>query len=131
MHTVVMAGFVNQSLIGKYYAASDAVALMSSREAKGAPVPEAGIFGCPAILCDRVGCIGPTDSARPGENALVYPWSDIDALANCITRLCTDRPLYSSMSQAARRIAKLQDVAVAAKQLKHAALQLRKLGCRS
>jgi glycosyltransferase involved in cell wall biosynthesis len=131
MNTVVMAGFINQSSIGKYYAASDVVALMSSREAKGAPVPEAGVFGCPAILCDRVGCIGPTDCAREGENALVYPWSDIDALANCIKKLCTNKVLYSSMSQAARRIARLQDVTAAATQLKQAALQLREMGARN
>ena len=128
---VALAGFVNQSEIGRYYAASDAVALMSWREAKGAPVAEAGVFGCPAILCDRVGCIGPNDSARPGENALVYPWSDIDALTNCISRLCTDKSLYASMSDSARRIAKLQDISIAATQIRQAALRLRSMGRRN
>lgn len=131
MNNIVLAGFVNQSAIGKYYAASEAMALMSWREAHPLTVPEAGCFGCPAILSDRVGCIGPTDSARPGENALVYPWSDIEALTNCIVRLYQDPSLYRSMSEASLRIAKSQDITVAALQLKEAAFQLKKMGCRS
>jgi len=131
MNNVAMVGFVNQGSIGQYYAASDVVTLMSRYEPKGLTVPEAGCLGCPAILSDRIGCIGPSDSARPGENALVYPWSDIDALTNCIVRLYQDKALYRFMSEAARAIANSQDVALAAVQLKEAAIQLRKVGCRS
>jgi glycosyltransferase involved in cell wall biosynthesis len=130
MKNVVLAGFVNQSSIGKYFAASETLAFMSSRDAHPLTVPEAGCFGCPAILSDQVGCIGPTDSARPGENALVYPWSDIDALTNCIVRLYKDRSVYCSMSTAARKIAVTQDIDVAARQLKGAAVQLKTMGCR-
>jgi glycosyltransferase involved in cell wall biosynthesis len=130
MKNIVLAGFVNQSSLGKYYAASEALALMSRYEAKGLVVPEAGCFGLPVILSDRVGCIGPTDSARPGENALVYPWSDIDALANCIARICLDQRLYGSMSKAARKIADSQDIVEAAMQLKQAAMRLKTIGCR-
>lgn len=130
LKTIVLAGFINQSTIGKYYAASEVVTLMSRFEPKGLIVPEAGCFGCPAILSDRVGCIGPTDSARPGENALVYPWSDIDALTNCIVKLYKDQSLYRTMSNAAVRIAYSQDAAAAALQLKEAAMQLQKIGGR-
>jgi glycosyltransferase involved in cell wall biosynthesis len=130
MNNIVLAGFVNQSLIGKYYAASEVLALMSRHEPKGQVVPEAGSVGCPAILSDRIGCIGPTDSARPGENALVYPWSDIGALTNCIVRLYEDPALYRSMSEAARRVSHSQDISVAALQLKEAARQLKQMGCR-
>jgi hypothetical protein len=77
-----------------------------------------------------VGCIGPNDSARPGENALVYPWADIDELTNCIVRLHKDLSLYRSMSKAAQTIAESQDIAVAALQLEEAAAQLKKMGCR-
>jgi glycosyltransferase involved in cell wall biosynthesis len=131
INNVAMVGFVNQASIGQYYAASDVVTLMSRYEPKGLTVPEAGCLGCPAILSDRIGCIGPSDSARSGENALVYPWSDIDALTNCIVRLYRDKALYRSMSEAARTIANSQDVALAAVQLKEAAIQLKKMGCRS
>jgi glycosyltransferase involved in cell wall biosynthesis len=127
---VVLAGFVNQSSIGKYYAASEALALTSVCEAKGLPVPEAGCFGCPAILSDRVGCIGPNDSARLGENALSYPWSNIDALTDRIAKLYEDQALYRAMSNAAMKIANLQNVDVVAPQLKEAAVQLQRMGTR-
>ena len=130
MKNIVLTGFVNQSAIGQYYAASDVLALMSRYEPKGLVVPEAGCFGCPAILSDRVGCIGPNDSARPCENALVYPWADIEALADCIVKLSKDRSLYRSMSDAATKIAKSQDVSVAAQQLEDAAKKLKMLRCR-
>ncbi len=130
MDNIVLTGFVNQSAIARYYAASDIVTLMSSFEPKGQVVPEAGCLGCPAILSDQVGCIGPNDCARPGENALVYPWADIDAFAKCIIRLYQDRRLYRSMSEAAARIAKLQDASVAAMQMQEAAKQIGKIGCR-
>jgi len=130
MNNIVLTGFINQASIGKYYAASDVVTLMSSHEPKGQTIAEAGALGCPAVLSDRIGCIGPTDSAQPGENALVYPWSDIGALTNCIVRLYEDPSLYRSMSQAARRIANSQDISVAALQIKEAALQLKQMGCR-
>jgi glycosyltransferase involved in cell wall biosynthesis len=130
MHNITMAGFINQSEIGKYFAASDAITLMSSYEPKGQTVPEAGTLGCPAILSDRVGCIGPNDCARPGENALVYPWGDTGAFADCISRMYHDRGLYHAMSNAATRIANLQDAAVAALQMKEAAAKLKSLGCR-
>ncbi len=126
----VLAGFVNQSAIAKYFAASDVLALMSSYEPKGQVVPEAGSLGCPSILSDRVGCIGPNDCARPGENALIYPWSDISAFAQSIVTLHQDRDLFRSMSAAAVRIAWLQDASVAAAKMEQTAQQLQKIGCR-
>jgi glycosyltransferase involved in cell wall biosynthesis len=128
MQNIVLAGFVNQSEIGKYFAASDVITLMSSYEPKGQTVPEAGTLGCPAILSDRIGCIGPNDCARLGENALVYPWGDVDAFADCISRVYHDRKLHSSMSEAAVRIANLQDATIAAVQMKDAAVRLRAMG---
>jgi len=130
MKNIALAGFVNQSEIAKYYAASDCVTLMSSYEPKGLTVPEAGSVGCPAILSDRIGCIGPNDCARPGENTLIYPWGDINAFADCISRLYRDPQLYRAMSEAAVRIANLQDARVAAKQMKEAASRLIQLDCR-
>jgi len=131
IRTVVMTGFVNQSRIGSYYAASDAIALMSSYEPKGLTVPEAGCFGRPAILSDRVGCVGPLDSARQGENAMVYPWSDTRAMADCIIRLHNDSTLLDAMSEKARRIALSQDVQKVAVQFAEAATVLKEIGCRS
>jgi glycosyltransferase involved in cell wall biosynthesis len=130
VRNVVLAGFVNQSAIGKYYAASDALVVPSAQDPHPLVLPEAGCFGLPVIASDRLGCIGKADSARNDENTLVYPYSDIAALAECILRLYRDKDLYSSMSVAAIRIAALQDIPVAALQMKNAAVKLKKMGCR-
>ena len=130
LKNVVLAGFVNQSVITRYFAASDVLTLMSSHEAKGQVVPESGSLGRPAILSDQVGCIGPDDCARPGENALVYPWGNIDAFSLHIARLHEDEYLYRSMSEAAVRIANLQDASVVAAQMEQAARQLNQIGSR-
>lgn len=130
IRNVALAGFVNQSVIGKYYAASDVLVVPSAYDPHPLVVPEAGCFGLPVIASDRLGCIGKLDTARVGENTLVYPWSDIGALSNCIMKLHEDKSLRRSMSDAARRIADSQDIIVASLQLRDAARQLKKMGCR-
>lgn len=130
MKNVIFTGFVNQSSIGECYRAADVIVLMSIREAKGLVIPEAGCFGCPAIVSDRVGSIGSNDSAQPGVNALVYPWGDIEALAGCIARLYDNGANYRAMSEAAIRIAKQQDVGVAANLFREAAIRAVRLGPR-
>jgi glycosyltransferase involved in cell wall biosynthesis len=130
MRNVVLAGFVNQSAIAKYYAASDVLVVPSARDNHPLIVSEAGCFGLPAIVSDRLGCIGQFDTARAGENALVYPFGDIEELADCIVRLSSDNDLYLTMSRAAMQIAGSQDIAVTAEQLRDAAARLRRLGCR-
>ena len=127
---VVLAGFVNQSMIGRYYASSDALVVSSEYDPHPLVVPEAGCFGLPVIASDRIGCIGSSDTAREDENALIYPHSDIDALTERMTRLYQNNSLYESMSAAARQIAESQDISVAAEQVKSAAIQLKALGCR-
>lgn len=124
LKNVVLAGFVNQSSIGKYYASADVLVCASEYDPHPLVLPESGCFGLPAIVSDRLGCIGKTDTARPGVNALVYRWAEINELANCILKLYEDRELYCSMSRAARQIAESQDISVAALQLKMAAEQL-------
>jgi glycosyltransferase involved in cell wall biosynthesis len=127
---VVLAGFVNQSMIGNYYAAADVLVVPSAKDPHPLVVPEAGCFGLPVIASDRLGCIGASDSARKGENALVYPYSNIPALTECMITLYEDKSLYSYMSDAAYKIAALQDINTAALQMKEAAVQLKKIGCR-
>jgi glycosyltransferase involved in cell wall biosynthesis len=121
LDAVKLVGFVNQSEIGKYYAAADAIVSTSFLDNHPLIVPEAGCFGLPLIASDRLGCIGPNDTARPGVNALIYPWGDIEKLAAHLATLAQDRALYQRLSDASREIAASQDVTVAARQLKQAA----------
>jgi glycosyltransferase involved in cell wall biosynthesis len=126
----VLSGFVNQSVIPSYYAASDVNAVTSSFEPYGLVASEAIVFGLPILASDRVGCIGPNDTAQPGRNAIVYPCGSIQRLAECIEQLWRDGDLYNRMSAESSRISESQDVVVAAHQVAFAARRLHALGPR-
>lgn len=130
LHNVVLTGFVNQSSMPEFYAASDALVITSSRDSHPLVVTEAGCFGLPIILSDRVGCIGKNDTARPGANAIVYGCGDIYGLSKAIERLYSNRELYASMAAASREIAARQDIRFAAKALAEATFKLHELGPR-
>jgi glycosyltransferase involved in cell wall biosynthesis len=110
----VMVGFVNQSAIGQYYAAADALVLPSSYEPYGLAVSEGASFGLPVVASDRVGCVGPEGVARPGVNAIVYPCGDRDRLRAALERLYRDPEERGRMSAASTELSREQDVRVAA-----------------
>jgi hypothetical protein len=56
------------------------------------------------IVSDHIGAIGPTDIARPDQNAIVYPCGDIGALGAAMRRLAGDTQLRASMSAVSIRI---------------------------
>jgi glycosyltransferase involved in cell wall biosynthesis len=126
----VLTGFVNQAGIASYYAASDALALTSEREPYGLVVSEGAAFGLPAIVSDRVGCVGPQDVARPGANALVFECGKREQLRGHIETLYRKRDLYAQMSAEAARIAQRMEPSNAAEALAEAAAALRQLGPR-
>lgn len=127
---VVLTGLVNQSQVPKYYAASDAIVVSSEQDPHPLVITEAATFGLPAIVSDKVGCIGPSDTARPEVTALVYPCGDYRALAKRIECLYHEPVRYAQLSSSAVEIAKTQDVKAAARDLVAAAHQLAELGPR-
>ena len=102
---VSFAGFVNVDLLPSVYAMADALIFSSDREAYGLSAREAICVGLPLIVSDQIGCVGRTDAAREGENAIVYRSGDTDSLASAITRLTTDSETYRQMSEASLRVA--------------------------
>lgn len=110
---VVITGFVNQLDMPKTLVAADALAVTSDRDAHPLAVTESLALGHPVIASDRVGCVGPTDTARPGYNALVYSTGSVQQLADCIQQLAIDPALYQSMAQASLELAPSQDVSAA------------------
>lgn len=127
---VILTGFVNQSTISQYYAAADALVVTSEVDNHPLVVSEGACFGLPVIISDRAGCIGPTDSAQLGRNAIAYPCGDVQRLSGAIERICTDRELYNKMAEESFRIAQLQDVVPAAERLAFAVRSLHELGPR-
>lgn len=113
---VRLSGFVNQSRMPAYFAASDALVVASDLDPHPLVVTEALFLGLPIIASDKVGCIGPDDTVRDGVNGLVYPCGDLGALAEAMRRLAEDRSLYARFSEQSRRIAGSQDTPAAALQ---------------
>jgi glycosyltransferase involved in cell wall biosynthesis len=108
---VALTGFVNQSAIASYYAASDALVVASDVDAHPLVVTEALFFGLPVIASDAIGCIGPDDTLREGKTGLIYPCGDIESLSANMQRVMSDESLRRRLSLGAREIAAGQDAA--------------------
>jgi glycosyltransferase involved in cell wall biosynthesis len=76
------AGFVNQSLLPKFYAAADLLVLPSQSETWGLVVNEAFACGLPAIVSDQVGCA--PDMIRHDVTGRTVPVGDGQELARAI-----------------------------------------------
>lgn len=109
---VRITGFVNQRDVPLVLRAGDLLAVMSERDAHPLAVSEALIVGLPVVVSDRVGCVGPTDTARPGVNAVIYRCGDALELAHAIARVAGNETLRRTMAAASRAIAWTQDVSV-------------------
>jgi glycosyltransferase involved in cell wall biosynthesis len=83
---VSWAGFVNQSQLGRAYAAADCLVLPSDwGETWGLVVNEAMATGLPCVVSDRVGCA--PDLIIPGQTGDVFAFGDADALAAALARV--------------------------------------------
>lgn len=97
-------GFVNVDNLSELYSAADVLVHPAEEEAYGIVLTEAAFMGLPLIASDRVGAVGPTNTARDGENAIVYPCGNIEALAAAMRRLAEDSELRRRMGEASLRI---------------------------
>jgi len=89
--SVRFAGFINQSRIASYYAATDIMVLPSRRmgETWGLVVNEALQAGCSVAISEAAGC-----AVEFGQlpHVTVFPAGDAAALSNCIRRLIQSPP---------------------------------------
>jgi len=94
---VINLGFINQSQLPLYYAAMDVFVLTSCIDPHPLVVSEAMAAGCPAILSDRCGNWGYSDTVQHRYNGLVYPCGNVNALAEAILTLADSdtRKVYS------------------------------------
>ena len=112
---VILPGFVNQSEMPRLLWLGDCLAMCSEKDPHPLAVTEAMSVGNAVIASDRVGCVGPTDAARPGENVLVYPCGDVDALAKQIERLANDPEMQKRFRARSIELAATQDTLVMVK----------------
>jgi glycosyltransferase involved in cell wall biosynthesis len=83
--SIVFEGW--QDNLSPYLQSADAFLLTSNYEGYGMVVIEALVAGCPVVMTD-VGCAG--DVVHNGENGLVVPAGDCEALMRAITRVVTN-----------------------------------------
>ena len=92
--------------------AGDVLAMCSDTDPHPLAVTEAMAAENAIVASDRVGCVGPTDAARPGWNTLVYPCGNVAELAGCLTCLAGDQALRKRFSQASVELCWTQDTQV-------------------
>jgi glycosyltransferase involved in cell wall biosynthesis len=96
-------GFRNQGDIPRYLDLCDVFVLPSVHEPWGLIVNEAMAAGRAVVVSDEVGCA--PDLVKDGENGFVFKAGDIDALAEALRALTTERGLAQKMGVAgAKRI---------------------------
>lgn len=105
------AGFVNVDKLPALYAAADILVHPSKADPHPLICSESACIGLPMILSDRVGAAGPTDIARPGENALIFPCADTAALAALIDDLAGDDAKRAAMGARSLEIFDELDIA--------------------
>jgi glycosyltransferase involved in cell wall biosynthesis len=100
---VYFAGFQNQSLMPRTYAAGDLLVLPSlgGGETWGLCVNEAMCMGKPALVSSHVGC--GADLVHPGETGWVFPAGRVDSLTGALREACSDRQRLQQIGQSARR----------------------------
>jgi glycosyltransferase involved in cell wall biosynthesis len=111
---ITLTGFVNQSRMPAYFAACDALVVASDHDPHPLVVTEGLFLGLPVIASDRIGCIGPDDTVRPGENGLVFAAGSVRELAGAMREVLVDRAQYERFREQSKRIALSQDTPVAA-----------------
>ena len=84
------------------YALMDVLVLPSYREGFPRAPMEASAMGVPALVTDIRGC---REAVEHGENGLLFPVGDADALAQSVIELLRDDERRTQMGAAGRRIA--------------------------
>jgi len=93
-------GFRNQTELPALYDLCDVFVLPSLREPWGLVVNEVMAVGRAIIVSDEVGCAA--DLVADGVNGFVVPAGDVEALAQALTSVLSDRDRIRRMGEASR-----------------------------
>lgn len=125
---IFVAPFQNQTEMPRTYAACDLFVLPSfgAEESWGLAINEALCLSRPVIVSDHVGC-GP-DLVKHGENGLIFPAGDVQALAAALEEALRDRDRLKTWGLRGREIVSGYNFAAATRGLIQALDSIRKVG---
>jgi glycosyltransferase involved in cell wall biosynthesis len=101
---ITWLGFVNVDRLPEVYCAADVLLHPSERDAHPLVCAEAACIGLPLVLSNRVGAVGPTDIARTGRNAIVFPCANASAIADTVRELALDPTQVARLGRASIEI---------------------------
>lgn len=96
---IISVGF--QKDVRPYFAISNALVFPSYREGFPNVVMQAGAMELPSIVSDINGC---NEIIVEGENGIIIPVKNVDAVKNAMEMMMNDKELYSKMKGNARRM---------------------------
>jgi glycosyltransferase involved in cell wall biosynthesis len=100
---VTLTGFLNQTEIGKAYAAADVLVLPSDYgETWGLVVNEGMIFEMPAVVSDRVGCA--PDLVHEGATGYKVEFGNVQALTSILSQMAEHPEHIRKMGKNAREL---------------------------
>ena len=90
LKNVIFTGFINQSIISKYYSISDAFVMCSGiGETWGLSVNEAMNFELPIIVSSTTGCAADLVT----DNGFIFETGNVEQLANCLNQILENEKL--------------------------------------
>ena len=92
-------GYVEGALKAKYYSVADIFVLPTLHDPWGLVINEAMAYGLPVVVTDRAGCA----PDLVGDNGIVVPAGDVDALRHALERLLDDDTLRRAMGNKSRQ----------------------------
>lgn len=96
---IISVGF--QKDVRPYFAISDALVFPSYREGFPNVVMQAGAMNLPSIVTDINGC---NEIIIDGENGIIIPVKDIEAISVSMIKLIEDKQYYSSLRKNSRKM---------------------------
>ena len=93
---VEFTGFVSEDEKVRWLNRAWVVVNPSSKEGWGLTMTEANACGTPVVAANSPGL---RDAVKHGETGLLYPYGDIDALANSVVKILTDTDLREKLRQ--------------------------------
>lgn len=102
---IQFVGFIPPEELPGFYAATDIYVHPSLYDPHPLAISEAIFMGCPVIVSNSVGSIGPTDDVQPGRNAFVYNSKQVFHLSQMLERLILDPCLRRNFGRESHNIA--------------------------